>query len=58
MLLVLDRRKYYTPSPAEDAPVREGIDGGDARAKKDGGGNVVGSVRSDGGGGEGFYSGE
>ena len=48
------RIRYAAPSPAGKAPVRNGIDDGDANANKDGGGAVVRSVSGDGGGG--FYS--
>ena len=35
------------PYPAGDAPVRDGVYGGDANANEDGGGAVSGSVSSD-----------
>ena len=52
-----ERRRYAAPSPAGGAPVCDGIDGGDANAKEDGGGAVVGSIGRDMGVGGGFYGG-
>ena len=44
-----ERRTYAAPSPTGYAPVRDGVDSGDANANKDAGGTVKGG---------GFYGGE
>ena len=50
-----DNIRYSAPSLAEDAPVHDGVDGGDANTNEDGGDAIVGSVGGNGGGEEGFY---
>ena len=45
-----DIRRYPALSPAGDSRVRDGVDGGDAKENKYGGGTVVGSVSGNTGG--------
>ena len=51
----IDSIRHATPFLVEDAPIRDGVNGGEADANEDGSGAIVRSVGGNGGGGGGFY---